>query len=55
MIEVWVCVGVCGCGCVCVWAVQMLAVFAMCGMYITNVHPAYHEKLALQLQVMWGV
>ena len=29
---------------------QMLAVFAMCGMYITNVHPAYHEKLALQLQ-----
>ena len=30
---------------------QMLAVFAMCGMYITNVHPAYHEKLALQLQV----
>jgi hypothetical protein len=29
---------------------HMLAVFAMCGMYITNVHPAYHEKLALQLQ-----
>ena len=29
---------------------QILAVFAMCGMYITNVHPAYHEKLALQLQ-----
>eukprot|EP00960_Hanusia_phi_P045513 757289-Hanusia_phi.AAC.2 len=29
---------------------QMLAVFAMCGMYITNVHPSYHEKLALQLQ-----
>lgn len=29
---------------------QMLAVFTMCGMYITNVHPAYHEKLALQLQ-----
>ena len=29
---------------------QMLSVFAMCGMYITNVHPAYHEKLALQLQ-----
>jgi len=29
---------------------QMMAVFAMCGMYITNVHPAYHEKLALQLQ-----
>lgn len=40
----------CDGGCLEAMGRQMLAVFAMCGMYITNVHPAYHEKLALQLQ-----